>query len=233
MINFVDAALQITAAVTTTSTVPDASLISKLIKSLARLVSRSGNNGSTQQEMFVAHDPFQAGFINISSSSSAAQVHTVMLTSQARVKNRGWGGTNKDRSRYASGYVMAAAVTNFTCNNGMAPPSPGGIWRYATTPGAPYSTATLAATAQSLFNSLGISVNTAVQQGNSWDDGCVPSTCQPHQCGHVSNGCGGSMYCGACSYCGDGLCSMSEEGWCIEDCGLIECDGKFECPHLY
>ena len=32
-------------------------------------------------------------------------------------------------------------------------------------------------------------------------DECTPNTCQSWQCGYVSNGCGGTMYCGACDPC--------------------------------
>lgn len=216
VITFVTSALQIYTQIQTTSSVPDASLISKLIRSLSKLVSRSGNNGSTEQEMFASYSSFSSGFFNVSYSSSAAQVHTVTLTSQAKVKNRGWGGTNRDRSRYASSYTLATAVTNMTCANGVVPPVSGGVWRYATTPGAPYTASSLSAMTQNFFNILGLNMNQQLNGGET----CVPVSCQPSACGYQSNGCGGTLYCGQCTYCGDGMCNGSETSFsCSADCG--------------
>lgn len=223
-INVVKGALQIYAALKTSDAggalTADSELISKTIKSLAKLIHRSGNNGSTERELYAAYNSTQEGFFNVNYSSSSAQVHSVRLTSQARVKNRGWGGTNEDRTRYASSYLLAVAVDHFACGSGLSAPSRGGIWRYASVPSAPYTAPSLQSMTQSFFNVMGIHVNAQHASGNSWTDGCVPSQCQAGQCGYVSNGCGGTMYCGACAYCGDGSCSGAETcRTCPGDCG--------------
>ncbi|MCA9682818.1 MAG: hypothetical protein KC457_11520 [Myxococcales bacterium] len=52
---------------------------------------------------------------------------------------------------------------------------------------------------------------------------CTPNTCGISDCGYVSNGCGGTIYCGACTpppSCGNGICETKETLICPQDCGL-------------
>jgi len=46
------------------------------------------------------------------------------------------------------------------------------------------------------------------------------TSCNAGECGAVSDGCGGTIYCGSCSYCGDGICQSNESAsTCPTDCG--------------
>lgn len=103
------------------------------------------------------------------------------------------------------------------------------------------------------------SVYVRVNELEVYDDGCTPNSCQFWQCGFVSNGCGGTMYCGSCcgngicagsescqtcpldcgscnGFCGDGFCNGVETpGTCPQDCCLITQDGlegekQYDCP---
>jgi len=145
----------------------DWDLITKTIQSLVKVIKRSGTNGSTENEMKVSYDSRGLAPFNVTYSPLGAQVHRVKLTTQANTKNRGWGGKNKDRTRFASGYTLAVAVDYFQCN-GAAAPQRGGVWRYGSTTGAPYNSWTLRGMTQAFFDSMGINVNTNWSSGKSW-----------------------------------------------------------------
>lgn len=142
-------------------------LLSKIIKAFAGLVSRSGSDGTTEREMFVAYDSTRDGYFDIAFSSTANQVHTFRLETHARVKNRGWGGHNTDTSWYASSYLMAAGFDLYTCDANLTPPAPGALWRYASTTSAPYDSETLRVMTQAFFNALGFSVSVNGSSGGS------------------------------------------------------------------
>jgi len=168
IINTVRNALAIAVAVKTSGAAGvDSDLITKTIRSLAKLISRSGTNGNTQNEMFVAYDSRALAPFNVSFSPLGSQVHRVKLTTQANTKNRGWGGKNADRSRFSSGYTLAVAVDYFQCT-GAAAPLRGGVWRYAGTTDAPYSSVTLRNMTQSFFDVMGINVNAQQPSGKTW-----------------------------------------------------------------
>ena len=167
-INVVRGALSIVTAVKTSGIAGvDWELVTKTVASLSKLIQRSGNNGITQNEMFVAYDSRNLPPFNIMFSPQVAQVHKLRLTSSGSNRNRGWGGTNEDSDRYASGYLMAVAVDYFQCTNAAAPQR-GGIWRYATTQYAPYSVDTLRGMTQSFFTVLGVNVNVQQSSGKTW-----------------------------------------------------------------
>lgn len=155
------------AIVTSNPTQITADFVSKLVKSLAGLISREGNDGSTDREMYASWDSTRDGYFDISFSSTENHVHTFRLESSASVKNRGWGGTNEDESKYSSAYLMAAGFDLYTCDAHLVAPAPATIWRYASTTGAPYGADTLRSMAQSFFNVLGFSVNVSGPSGSS------------------------------------------------------------------
>jgi hypothetical protein len=161
-------ALTIVTAITTENpTLITGDLLSKIIKAFAGLVSRSGSDGTTEREMFVAYDATRDGYFDIAFSSTANQVHSFRLETHARVKNRGWGGHNTDTSWYASSYLMAAGFDLYVCDASLTPPAAGVLWRYASTSNAPYNDDTLRGMTQSFFNALGFSVNVNGSSGGS------------------------------------------------------------------
>ena len=168
VINVVRGALSIITAVKTSGAAGvDSDLVTKFITSLSKLITRSGNDGSTENEMYVAYDSRSVPPFNLTFSPLAAQVHTVKLTTQANTKNRGYGWKNADRTRYASGYLLAVAVDYFQCVNGT-PPQRGGVWRYASTGYAPYNAASLQSMTQAFFDALGIQVDAQQASGKTW-----------------------------------------------------------------
>jgi len=52
-------------------------------------------------------------------------------------------------------------------------------------------------------------------------DICTPKSCSNFDCGSISDGCGGTLWCGSCpSVCGDGVCAVDEIcNNCLSDCG--------------
>ncbi|MCP3140999.1 hypothetical protein [Pyxidicoccus xibeiensis] len=164
--NLVKSALDIVAIIKTGDyTQISGDLISRIIRSFAGLVSRSGTNGSTSQDMYANFDAARVGAYTLEYSSSSAQVHTLELTSHIAVKNRGWGGKNTGTGRFSSSYVMAVAFDNFQCSTGVTPPARLGLWRYATIDGTPHPQATLQQLAQDFFRvAYGLSINA---QGSS------------------------------------------------------------------
>jgi hypothetical protein len=161
MANLVKSALEIVAIIKTGDyTEISGDLISRIIRSFAGLVSRSGTNGSTSQDMYANYDAARVGAYTVSYSSTSYQIHTLELTSHIAVKNRGWGGTNTGTGRFSSSYVMAVAFDNFQCSPGVTPPARVGLWRYATIDGTPHSQATLQQLTQDFFRvAFGLSIN--------------------------------------------------------------------------
>lgn len=47
---------------------------------------------------------------------------------------------------------------------------------------------------------------------------CEPDFCGPGDCGVIDDGCGGTIDCGACPVCGDGVCGSGEPLTCPSDC---------------
>jgi hypothetical protein len=164
--NLVMSALEIVAVIKTGDyTDISGDLISRILRSFAGLVSRSGTNGSTSQDMYANFDAARVGAYTVEYSSSSYQIHTLELTSHIAVKNRGWGGNNTGTGRFSSSYVMAVAFDNFQCSPGVTPPARLGIWRYATIDGTPHPRATLQQLAQDFFQvAYGLSIDA---QGSS------------------------------------------------------------------
>lgn len=164
--NLVKSALEIVAVIKTGDyTQISGDLISRILRSFAGLVSRSGTNGSTSQDMYANFDAARVGAYTLEYSSSSYQIHTLELTSHIAVKNRGWGGNNTGTGRFSSSYVMAVAFDNFQCSPGVTPPARLGLWRYATIDGTPHPRATLQQLAQDFFQvAYGLSINA---QGSS------------------------------------------------------------------
>lgn len=168
VINLVRNGLSIAAAVKTAGwTGIDTDLVTRTLTSLAKLIQRSGNNGATDNQMFVAYDSRTLPPFIVNYQPLVSQVHKIRLTTQGNTKNRGWGPWNEDHSVYASGYLLAAAVDHFQCNGG-APPQRGGLWRYATTTGAPYTENTLREMVQGFFTVLGVQVNVQASSGKTF-----------------------------------------------------------------
>ncbi|WIG98649.1 hypothetical protein [Myxococcus sp. SDU36] len=165
--NLVKSALDIVAIIKTGDyTQISGDLISRIIRSFAGLVSRSGTNGSTSQDMYANYDAARFGAYTVSYSSSSHQIHTLELTSHIAVKNRGWGGNNTGTGRFSSSYVMAVAFDNFQCGTGVTPPSRLGIWRYATINGTPHPRATLQQLTQDFFRvAYGLNINAQSSSG--------------------------------------------------------------------
>jgi hypothetical protein len=171
--NLVVSGLKIGAAIQTSDkdqglSAVDTSLVDRAIKSFAGLISRSGSDGSTSQDMYASYHPASSGLFQVSYSSTSHQVHSLDLTSHGAVKNRGWGGRNEDKSRYASSYLMAVAFDNFQCDTGVTPPPAAAIWRYASTAGSPHSNDTLRNLTQDFFRvHLGMTINVNGNSGSS------------------------------------------------------------------
>lgn len=165
--NLVKSALEIVAVIKTGDyTQISGDLISRIIRSFAGLVSRSGTNGSTSQDMYANYDAARSGGYTVAYSSAGYQIHTLELTSHIAVKNRGWGGNNTGTGRFSSSYVMAVAFDTFQCSTGVTPPSRVGLWRYGTIDGTPHPRATLQQLAQDFFRvAFGLSINAQSSSG--------------------------------------------------------------------
>ena len=113
----------------------DTSLVNAGIQAFFGIIQRDGQNGEYHQNFYVEYDTNTASAIQISSD----ETHTFELSTNGQVYSNGWGGTSSwGWSSYYGSYWLVGAVKNFSCDEGVIPPSRAGFWSYATANG-PYS----------------------------------------------------------------------------------------------
>lgn len=110
-------------------------LVSDLIKALFGVIVRDGHNGESHQNFFVKYDSNTASPFQITSGDT----NVFDLKTTGQVYANGWAGARSwSWGSYNSSYWLAGAVKNFSCNDGVIPPSRTGFWSYATVNG-PYT----------------------------------------------------------------------------------------------
>jgi hypothetical protein len=211
-------------------------LFASAIKSLFGLIHRSGADGSTSQGLNVGFEsPFWEP-IQVNYSSVDNQHYGLDLTSEVRMKTRGWGGWHRAEATAASSYSIAVYMDNFVCGaNVVAPPQRTAFWRYDAYDGAPQpSSALQQRVGNFLYGAFGVPADVSKNMGTVSEGVCGDRICggleSDATCAVDCAVCGDnkcsptettSSCPGDCIRCGDGICSSPTESVysCAGDCG--------------
>lgn len=113
-------------------------LVNDTITALFGLIKREGNQGSRQQDMYVAWDTAGSSPITLLPN----QTHLFQLETFSKVYGRGYGGDSESWGNIDSAAWFAAVARNYQCAAHVSAPAPRAWWFWATS-GAPLSATTL------------------------------------------------------------------------------------------
>ncbi len=212
-------------------------LADRLVRSFFGIIEhKGGNNGEIREDLNVAYETYFDHLepITVSYRSDDNLYYGLDLTSEGRLKARGWG-YHSETGELKSSYGMAIYLDNFQCEAGVSPPGRAGYWRYDHVDGTALSDESLRQRIEGFFY-LGFGVPlTVTQAAGSIEQGvCGNALCEdlesPFNCANDCGSCGdgrcdrffesATACVQDCGFCGDGVCHGAETvDACIQDCG--------------